>query len=271
MKNNNPKRAKGRRYPIEISCVAWIDLLGYGSMLEKGNFDPSSDKTFDAVSRLRDFHSILHKEVKQLFPIFIMNDGACIYRDLNPRTSSVTNEYIKNCINLFNKVNENEKNANYPGARMVIASGPRIRSDSNEPIVNTHIDSILSRYENSEIPAKQAIYEAFSARSRYGVISELQANFAFTRAYLAETGGSEKGFAGRNCFIDERILKNTNILGIDLNSAIYFNERNLNTNFHKINEFNICNLADNDFNNGYEICELLGLDFKYDKYLKVER
>jgi hypothetical protein len=31
---------KGPRRKIEISACAWIDLLGYGSMLKESGFDP---------------------------------------------------------------------------------------------------------------------------------------------------------------------------------------------------------------------------------------
>jgi len=270
-KNNNPLYAKGRRYPIEISCVAWVDLLGYGKMLEIGKFDPSCEETVEAVTRLDYFHELLHKNTKRLFPIFIMNDGACLFRDLKPRTSSVTYDFIIKCINLFEQINKVEHKNGFPGARMVIATGPRIRSKMKDLVKNNHIDSILQRYKEHLISAEQAIHESFRARSEYGLISELQANFAFTRAYLAESGGKSKGFPGNNCFIDRKILKNYCLFGIDAENSIPLNDLGLNTDFFKIGDFNTGNVSASDFNSGYEICELLDLDFRYDKYIKVER
>ena len=40
-KARQPKAAKGSMRKIEVACASWVDLLGYGLMLEEARFDPT--------------------------------------------------------------------------------------------------------------------------------------------------------------------------------------------------------------------------------------
>jgi hypothetical protein len=39
-----------------------------------------------------------------------------------------------------------------------------------------------------------------------GAVPQLQANFAFTKAYLADQAGGRAGFQGPNCFVDSTLF-----------------------------------------------------------------
>ena len=62
--------------------------------------------------------------------------------------------------------------------------------------------SVMRRYQKGDIGGEQAIREAASIRQTFDVVPQLQANFAFTKAYVAERSGTKGGLAGANFFVD---------------------------------------------------------------------
>ena len=61
--------------------------------------------------------------------------------------------------------------------------------------------------DESRITISQAINQALSVKPYYDVIPELQSNFAFAKAYLADRGGSDEGLAGPNFYVDLSIFQ----------------------------------------------------------------
>ena len=198
----NLPRAKGRRYPVEIAAAAWFDLLGYGSMLAKAGFDPTQSGATEAVGRLRDFQRTIATHGHRNFPVMLINDGAVLFRDLSPRGKSVSFDFLARAIDAFKAVNRLERDAGHPGARMVVAVGARMRVTGVVRASATHRDDILRRLDTGELSARQAIFEAFRAEPVAGFVPRLQANFAFTKAYLADQDGKEAGLGGPKCYID---------------------------------------------------------------------
>lgn len=98
-------------------------------------------------------------------------------------------------ISLHSHVNQIENNSGFPGARTVIALGIRMTGIEDDWFNNGHLENILSRMNRGDINSEQAVHEAFYAQSTYGFTSQLQANFAFTKAYLVDSAGSKAGFA----------------------------------------------------------------------------
>ncbi len=197
-----PKRAKGKRYPVEISCVAWIDLLGYGAMLRDVAFDPSHPQAEAAVDRLKNFQRIISSFAKKDFPAMPINDGTVFFRDLSPRAHAVTYVFLERAIEVFEKINALEHSQEYPGARMIIAVGPRMRISGVASGDVDHKKSIFQRVQDGIITTEQAIHEAFRSGPIAGFVPQLQANFAFTKAYLADDAGSRAGLGGAKCYID---------------------------------------------------------------------
>jgi hypothetical protein len=236
-----PKTAKGQKFKFETSCVAWIDLLGYGSSLEAVHFDPTTSVAENALDRVRRFHEIVTKASKKLYPTFVLNDGAVAYRDLSPRSKEVTYDFISRSFDLFEAVNENEKkHSNLPGARMVIATGFRVRRmiDFRPRLFTGEAKSIRDRLDRSEITIDQALNQALMARHQADSTPELQHNFAFTKAYLAESSGSKAGLGGPNCFIDLSLFSDALPNWITISKTVDWSQRQLNAKFGQLDAVN---------------------------------
>ncbi|MDF2181191.1 hypothetical protein [Neptuniibacter sp. CAU 1671] len=228
-----PKRAKGKRYDFEVSCVAWGDLLGYGSMIESAKFHPKDKTTIQAIRRLKTFQQVAMGEASRTFRAMPINDGVAFFCDLSPRSSSVTADFLQRSITAFNKINTEDKKAGHPGMRMVISVGPRARI-ARPKRSSAHLRNILSRLTERLISPEHAVNEAFTASPVAGFVPALQANFGFTRAYLAESGGSRKGFKGANCFIDMSLFETPHPNWISFNKFIEWSDRGFDAVFGEL-------------------------------------
>lgn len=89
----HPKVRKGAVRRIEVGAVGWLDLLGYGSMLSPVSFDPSHEKAQEAILRLNNFHEFSANFSNRYLKMLAMNDGVITFRDMSPRTNSVTYDF----------------------------------------------------------------------------------------------------------------------------------------------------------------------------------
>lgn len=234
-----PKTAKGTMRKIEVACAAWIDLLGYGAMLQSAGFDVTSPATADAINRLSEFQRLIASKSCRYFPTFVMNDGAVAYRDLSPRTNTVTYDFIRRAYDLFTEVNNHDQGARgFPGARMVIAVGFRLRPElSFSSFLNEgKAKSIKTRVKEGIITQDQALNEALKTRNTHDTTPELQGNFALTKAYLADSSGKAGGFAGPNCFIDLALFDSTPPSWLKLKRTVAWSSRGLATSFGEIEQ-----------------------------------
>lgn len=259
-----PNRSKGRRYPVEISCVSWMDLLGYGSMLRPVKFNPSAEKAQLAVTRLEHFQSMVAKAADRYQRALIINDGVAYVRQLSPRTVSVTYDFLYRSFRVFNAVNKSERDKSFCGARMVIAAGPRLRIKNNAKPATEHVASILRRYRDGSISPEQAIHEASRSAPYTGTLVELQANFAFTKAYLADSGGSRAGLGGPNLYVDSVLFDDEPPKWLTIAKEVVWKTDGLNAKFYLIT--NIDNEAagvvkQNGIRNAIEIARALGIKY----------
>jgi hypothetical protein len=200
------RRTKSFPFPIAIAC--WIDLLGYGAMIAEANFNPLHPKASEAMQRLRRFHEIVASHSFRLFPTLVMNDGAAAYRDLSLRSRGPTYDFMMRAWRLFNDIKDREKAHGLPGARLVLAAGFRMRGRrAGMDATADHFSSLMRRYQEGELSPEQAIREAARIRRNFDVIPQLQANFAFSKAYVAESSGSAGGLGGPNFFVDREIFQ----------------------------------------------------------------
>jgi hypothetical protein len=249
---------KGSKRKVEVSICAWIDLLGYGSMLTESQFDPTVELSLKAIERLEVFHRIASKHSHRRFNIHALNDGLIISMDISPRTQKVTSDFVKRVIHLQDEINKVDKELGYYGARTIIATGFRIRY-SEKIVSESGIKKvILKRLDEGTLTPIEAVNMAMKSRPYFGVIPELQANFAFTKAYLVDNEGSKGGFAGPNCFIDLSIFSNPLPNYISFSEYINWNKSGLWGKFGKLDEFNFKkahNADDVGFLSGFEIAE----------------
>lgn len=232
------KTAKGSKRTVETSCVAWFDLLGYGSMLRKASFDPTHRSTVDAVERINKFQEVIEQSTCKYFLTLALNDGGAAHRDLSPRSRSVTYDFIRRAFKLHRKINEFEQESNFPGVRMVIAAGFRMRrkQTSKLQILDGVAKRLVSRIEAGEVSIVEAINRAVTLKPYYAAVPELAANFAFTKAYVAESSGSKGGFAGARVFLDAALLTSGRPKGLSLGEAINWKYPGLNSIFYPIED-----------------------------------
>lgn len=252
------KTKKGSKRKVEVSICAWIDLLGYGSMLTESQYDPTVNLSLKAVERLETFHKTAAKHSHRRFNIHALNDGLICSMDISPRTQKVTSDFIKRIIKLHEEINIVDAAIGYYGARTIIASGFRIRSTEKITVESGIKNAIFRRLDEGTLTVKEAINMAMQSRPYFGVIPELQANFAFTKAYLVDNAGSKGGFAGPNCFIDLSIFSNPLPNFISFSEYINWNSSGLWGKFGKLDKFNFERAHSNNdvgFLSGFEIAE----------------
>jgi hypothetical protein len=173
-------------------------------MLEAAAYDLMDERAVAAIERIGRFHQTVAAHGGRYFPSYVMNDGAVAYRDLSPRSRQVTYDFVARAFALFQAVNRTDTAVGGFGGRMVIAAGFRLRReiDFTTFLSEGKAKSIKARLANGAITPEQAVNEALMSRNTQDAAPELQANFAMTRAYLAEASGTKGGFAGPNCFVD---------------------------------------------------------------------
>ncbi|SNY51585.1 hypothetical protein SAMN06297129_2170 [Pseudooceanicola antarcticus] len=204
---NNPPVSQGTRFPFQVSIVAWGDLLGYGGKIAEAAFNPMDERAKSSISRMREFHRIVAEHSSRHFPSLVINDGVAAFRDLSLRSRSNGHEFLEKSWELFNAINALEARRGDPGIRMVVACGFRMRGRrAKTESDHSKVNSILHRFREGQMSAEQAIREASTARPSFDVVPQLQANFAFTKAYVAESSGSGGGLPGSNFYLDTALL-----------------------------------------------------------------
>jgi hypothetical protein len=114
-----------------------------------------------------------------------------------------THDFLMRAWNLFSAINRDENKQGLPGARAVLATGFRMRGRrAGQDATATHFQSVMRRFQKGAIAARQAIREVANIRQSFDIIPQLQANFAFSKAYVANSSGTKGGLAGANFFVD---------------------------------------------------------------------
>jgi hypothetical protein len=271
------KTAKGSMRKVEVSCVAWIDLLGYGSQISASGFNPVSEDATIAIQRLERLHQAVSEKAGRYFPTLAMNDGVIAYRDLSPRTHQVTFDFLCKSIDLFQYINAiDQGELGHPGARMVIAPGFRVRRTLN---FEKHLNDgkgkrIKEKLKDGTITPEQAVNEALKARQYFDATPELQGNFALTRAYLADESGSAAGLGGANCFIDLSLFSSPHPDWIVFSKAVEWSSRGMAATFGCLTSIDL-KAASGVQNRGvldaFEIAKALSNDHEIEEKLRHER
>ena len=206
--HREPKTAIGSRRDVEVCACLWIDLLGYGAMLKSVDFDPSTEQARIAVSRLHAFHQVVAGRSTREFKTLVMNDGAIAHRDLSPRSGGVSVDFLVRSYRLFLEVNKVDMAAGFPGARAVLATGFRVRrhDNSHDNFIRQVGGRLIAQVKDKKMTVEAAILQAMAIKPPFDLVPELQANFAFTKAFLVDNAGSAAGFGGANFFIDMTLI-----------------------------------------------------------------
>jgi hypothetical protein len=237
----HPKVSKGARSVVEVCAAAWIDLLGYGSMLRKAGFDPTSPEAEAAVQRLDCFQELVATAATKYSTALVINDGAVICRDLSARTVSVTFDFIRRVVDLHRRINLEEHAKDLPGARCVIAAGFRVRSKKHyrQGLLDGYGARLISKIDSGEITASEGIKSAITVKPFLATVPETRANFAFTKAYLVDQAGSAAGFSGPRLFLDTSLLKDINLSWLTFDEYVDWTSPGLKGRFGVVRELNV--------------------------------
>lgn len=201
------ERKPGSLEPI-VSVACWFDLYRYGSMMNAAGFDPFHAEARRPIERLRAFQRIVCDHSEGGFPTLVLNDGAVAYADIGLVRTDKLWKFIKRCGDLFDAATVSDQRNGGDGLRAVIALGLRrrgrgdgIRAQQSE--YSTIIDDLAAKI----IDRDEAKERAKRVRRVFDIVPQLQANFAFTRAYLAETSGSKGGLSPGKLYLDIRVFR----------------------------------------------------------------
>jgi len=190
-------------------------------MISSANFNPLHPESLSARKRLRKFHETVASLSARFFPTLVLNDGAIAYRDLSYRSASVTYDFLSRCWTLFNAIQAGEAASERPGIRMVIATGFRIKGRrAGLDSTARQFRSLIERLKDGKINISQAIHEARRIHPTFDILPQLQANFAFTKAYVAEQSGSSGGLGGSRCFVDLALFEDRDLTWIELGPRV---------------------------------------------------
>jgi hypothetical protein len=177
-------------------------------MIAEADLNPIDEHAKTAVARLRTFHRVVADHSSQHYRTLVINDGAIAYRDLSLRDNGVTHDFLQRSHELFEDIAFSERRNGWPGARMVLGLGFRARgSRRGIDEVERRVNRIVARMKAGKIGAEEAVRQAATIQRYADGIPQLQANFAFTRSYVADAGGTRVGLGGARMFVDTTMFE----------------------------------------------------------------
>ena len=194
--------------PSIVAIACWFDLLGYGSMIEEACFDPTHVNAARPIARLRAFQRVVRDYSSAAFPTLVINDGAVAQSNIEDARSDKAWRFIQRCWALYNEATRADLRNGGPGLRAVIAVGLRAKG-ANAGIIAQEkaLVAIIDALARRDISRDAAVAQVRRVRRVFDIVPQLQANFAFTRAYEAEQSGKAGGFPGPNLFLDTHIFR----------------------------------------------------------------
>jgi hypothetical protein len=172
--------------------------------------------------------------------------------------------FIDRCWTLYAEATAADRSSDGPGIRAVIAVGLRAKG-SNRGIVAQDEEHarIIEDFAAGRINKKTALGEACKVRRVFDIVPQLQANFAFARAYSAEQDGSKGGLPGPNLYLDIVVFKQGVPSWIKASPAVPWPAKrpSMATSFIAVEEISevAAQEAQSAFRNGYELLDRLRL------------
>lgn len=253
------KAQKGELVPIP--CVSgWMDICGYGSQLEKCEWNLEALQKTGTVNLL----SVVYRSVGHPFwigvkpspfeKVLIINDGVARTVDLSQPVHASAIEaifYVRDLV-LGHLSLLRTTTSEGLGVRTVIAGGERIQYSPTQFTGN----SFLQHSEQISEHGKKLLEQNYLYNP-----AEFQMNTGFAKAYTIDSKGKKFGFSVNKMFIEEtfferlevikdlEIIKERNSIlftfnnkpGIELyfDEYIPFTEKGLKTNVYRINAMRV--------------------------------
>ena len=177
-------------------------------MLNEARFDPTSSEAKVAIKRLRRFQEVVASYSRSTFPTLVINDGAVAYADIGLTVRNRAWSFIERCWTLYRAAAAADLALGGIGLRGVVAAGLRAKGSNRGMLAqNRAVASIIEDLAEGRISRQDAIRSAWRVRRVNDIVPQLQANFAFSRAYTAEQGASEGKLTGSRFYIETRLLR----------------------------------------------------------------
>jgi hypothetical protein len=129
-----------------------------------------------------------------------MNDGAAAYCSLGLAPNDTLLKFILQCWKLYCEATATDIAIGGSGLRGVIALGLRAKGSARGmDAQNEAFTRIIEDFSAARVDKAEAIRRARRIRRDFDIVPQLQANFAFARAYEAETTA---GLAAPNLYLD---------------------------------------------------------------------
>jgi hypothetical protein len=199
------KLAKPPNREISQSLCCWSDLLGFGDVFYRTNWNPSATEWDGVFDRIAEAHACCYNGLESATEfVLTLNDGIVRCCDAERITHlDLLSFWFRACVWTHNWINEREKYMSLPGARTVLAAGAKLVHSTPE----LHLDDFVLDYTKAEPGtlsnvAKQAGNPAVALNPL-----PLQLNLAFSKAYVLETLGSKVGVQGAHFFIDQSVIE----------------------------------------------------------------
>ncbi len=191
-----------------VTIAAWFDLYAYGSEIEEACFDPAHHLADKPIKRLRAFQRIVRENSTRMFPTLVINDGAAAQTNIEEPRSDKAWLFLQRCWKLYQEATEADKRSGGLGLRAVIAVGLRAKGARAGIVAQEEAHTeIIDALVRGDIDRDEAVSRARNVRRVFDIVPALQANFAFTRAYEAESSGKKGGFPGPNLYLDTMMFK----------------------------------------------------------------
>lgn len=262
LSRNSATGSLDRSVSAIVSIACWFDLLGYGEMIDEAGFDPTHAGAKRPIARLRAFHRVVSKHSGGGFPTLAMNDGAVAYSNVEQVRSDKVWRFIERCWALYGEATVTDMRNDGPGLRAVIAVGLRAKGSKRGIVAQDDaIAAIIDDLVAGRIGRDEAIAEARKIRRVFDIVPQLQANFAFTRAFEAEHAGTKAGLSGPNLYLDLAVFRSGVPPWILSGPTVPWRPKktSLSTSFAAINEIHgvAPEVANEAFRTGRELLDLL--------------
>ena len=201
------RKTKSGVAPV-VSLAFWLDLRCYGAMLNEASFDPTSPKAKEALKRLRRFQEVVAGQSRTTFPTLVINDGAVAYADIGLTVRDRAWTFVERCWTLYRAATAADLAIGGNGIRGVLAAGLRAKGSNRGMLAqNKAVARTIDDLADGRISRQDAIRSAWRVRRVNDIVPQLQANFAFSRAYTAEQGASEGKLTGSRFYLETRLLR----------------------------------------------------------------
>ncbi|MDH4743823.1 hypothetical protein OMP43_07320 [Sphingomonas sp. CBMAI 2297] len=191
-----------------VSLAFWLDLRRYGAMLNEARFDPTCPEAKAALGRLRRFQEVVAAHSRTTFPTLVINDGVVAYRDVGLTVTDRVWPFVERCWKLYQETTDADRRLGGHGLRGVLAAGMRAKG-SNRGILaqNDAVARIIGDLADGRISRREAVGAAWRVRRVNDIVPQLQANFAFSRAYTAEQGARKGKLEGSRFYLETKVLR----------------------------------------------------------------